>query len=175
MDSVTLSMGMSQEVACGKSNSPLSPSTTHDYENPHLNYGTVSLGLGFIDNLHYHVYTLDKSASIGLDLSAALGTPVDAAGTGPTGFTKITVLRVMLRANVDGSAGSASIRFGNHGTAPAKLFLGSVSQTFDVGGDGRFSWESDTGVARGGTNLKILNLDGSNTATFSLLIAGRTA
>lgn len=174
MDSVSLTNAISTYVRVQVDNGTLNPTTFTQLREDSAGYGVVGSSTGQIDRLYYAQHTLDKSATVGVNLTSL---PTEPGGVGSGGsLATLTLLHIKIEPNEDSTITASGLRLGDtSGTNMAKLMFSDVSVTVNIpSSPGVFSWSGDGGVARGGNSIKLTNLDSSNTITFNLLIVGRS-
>lgn len=174
MDSVSVNTNISQSVHIKDDNGTLNPTYFSQLREDSSGYGTVGSSTGQIDRLYYASHTLDKSGTVGINLTSL---PTEPGGVGSGGaIATVTLLHVKIFPNSDTTITASGLTMGDTaGTDMAKLMFNNVSTTFNIPKDpGLFSWGGDVGVARGGNSIKFTNQDSSNTITFTVLIAGRS-
>lgn len=174
MDSLTLNVNVQQTVGVSTSNgSILLPTGFLQQINAGVSYNVLGDESGQIDVLHFQVYEVAAGTSEVINLLTDIANPSATSGSLDP-FTTLTVFSIIMLDNADGSDPASSITVGNASSA-SQLFFGATNHTIKVVEAGSFAWLGEVGVARGGTNLQIYNNDLSNTATFALLLAGRTS
>lgn len=174
MDSVSVNTSITQSIAISVDNGVLNPTSFRQLSTDDAGYNTVGSATGTIDRLYYASHTLDKSATVGINLTSL---PDEPGGVGSTGsLATLTILNIKIEPNEGTTITASGLRIGDSsGTNMAKLMFGSVSTTFDIPKTpGIFAWAGDAGVARGGNSIKFTNLDSANTITFTTLIVGRS-
>lgn len=175
MDSVTINQRVAHRVNLKVDNGDLAASVFDDSHENSFGYSSIGTTSTAIDRIYYDTLVLDKSGTIGINLTSLPVSPPEASGGA---VVKIVGLYVEPIDNTSGTNAS-SLRIGDSsGTNMAKLWWGSVSTTVTVGGadyNGHYSHHDATGVAVGGNSIKFTNLDSSNTLTFNVLIIGRSA
>jgi hypothetical protein len=133
---------------------------------------TFGTGAGQVDTLVVQERALAASASETLDLSD--GSLLDIFGEA-NGLQTLKYLLVTLIANPAGTTGASSLTVGAAASNAHALWLGSGTDTASVVKDGvPLQMGDGTGKAVDGThkNLKVLNADGTNAATYLLVLAG---
>lgn len=180
MDSVALSVDTSVAVTLRGAQLNLNPKTFGQAVSDGVSWNSVGTTTGKINVFHFKSYELGPSATIAFDVQASPpddmpGNPVTVNEAMPTLVT-MTAFQVTTQTNRTGTPGS-SLRIRSKSSSPANLFWGNAD-TFGItlGNPAQVSWASDLGknpVATG-SMFEICNLDGANSITFRIMIAGRS-
>lgn len=132
---------------------------------------TFGTGSSQFNAVYSQDHTLAASASETIDLSTGLSDIFGAT----FGFATVKEIYVNLIANPDASTGASSITVGAAASNANLLWLGSATDTFTVYKSGIPMHMGDpTGKTVSGSakNVKILNNDSSNKATFRITVVG---
>lgn len=173
MDSVSLSISVSTNVGLRKSNSPLPSTKFNQFFNKQLGYTSKGSTAGSIDAVWFKTYELAGAGTQDIALTAT-SNPID--GTSGSDLDTLTLCMIYLDVNADGTAESSGVSIIGKPMDTANLFCTDPAEGIVVKKQGFVAWGSETGfaISGAGDSLRITNLDATNKATVTILLAGRS-